>query len=187
VRTPDYLEKSDEHDPQKYVEEIVLQKLDQAWQASQDVAKPFVIVADTIVASKDTILGKPKNKNQAREYLELLSMQKHQVLTALAFCFMHQKKIIRHHFVERTYVTFMGPDEYLREKYLNSQDWKDKAGGYGIQGDAAAFISSIEGCFFNVVGFPINAFIQHLKAELSAVSDTIPWWRFFKEDNDEDH
>lgn len=131
---------------------------------AQEVAKHLdhkciVIGADTVVALDDKILGKPNSKYQAYDYLEKLSGKKHQVYTGVTICY---KKIVKT-FYEKTTVEFDVLSQFDIENYIDTGESFDKAGAYGIQGYGSQFIKKINGCYFNVMGFPINRFYQEIK------------------------
>jgi len=113
----------------------------------------WVLGADTVVAKGRTVFGKPKDREQARRMLGELSGRRHEVLTGVALIPPDGRRPIA--WVERTEVWMrkIGPTEM--EAYLDSREWADKAGGYGVQGLAGAFVTRIEGCYFNVVGLPL--------------------------------
>jgi septum formation protein len=123
------------------------------------VPHDLIIAADTVVSLNDKIFEKPANRSQAREMLEQLSGCTHQVVTS--FCLLGRSADIIDH--EITQVTFHPLSEAEIDMYLQSHEPFDKAGAYGIQGFASLFIKKIEGCYFNVVGFPLSKFYQHLK------------------------
>ncbi len=113
----------------------------------------IVVSADTIVTIEDKIFGKPVDVNEAKEMLTQLSGKKHSVITG--FCIVNYNKNI-------VYTDYIKTDVYFRElsnkqiiKYIETNEFKDKAGAYAIQGKAAIFIDKIEGDYFNVVGLPI--------------------------------
>lgn len=111
----------------------------------------IVLCADTTVALGRRILGKPADAGQAAEFLLAMSGRRHQVITALAV-----RTVGR--IWERSVVTDVKmkrlSDEELNH-YLQSGEWQGKAGGYGIQGLAEAFIPWISGSFSGVVGLPL--------------------------------
>lgn len=113
----------------------------------------IVIGADTLVFKKGP-LGKPKDKIEAREMLKKLSHSKHEVITGCAIICLDEK--YKKVFYESTLVYFKNLDEKIIEAYLNSNEYKDKAGAYGIQGKGSLLVEKIEGDFFNVVGLPIS-------------------------------
>jgi septum formation protein len=127
---------------------------------AEEVAKRhksgMLLSADTIVVLENALLGKPADKEDARWMLQRLSSRWHEVITGV--CIIDCAKHRAHSVFSRTRVHFrrLTPPEI--EWYLNSREYRDKAGAYGAQGRASIFIDKIEGCFFNVVGFPVAAF-----------------------------
>lgn len=119
----------------------------------------LIIAADTVVYIDNRILQKPNNAEDAAAMLGLLSSATHQVVTG--FCLLSENKQIVEH--EITRVEFYELTDREIEAYVNSGEPMDKAGAYGIQGFASIFIKKIEGCYFNVVGFPLAKFYRHLK------------------------
>ncbi|MBE6770464.1 MAG: septum formation protein Maf [Ruminococcaceae bacterium] len=125
----------------------------------------LIIGCDTIVVKKDKILGKPKTKSEAEEMLTLLSDTEHAVISGLTLV-LGDRVLSR---CEKTQVFFDKIGKSEMESYIATGDPFDKAGGYGIQGPASRFIKGINGCYFNVVGFPTHLFyemIKELKIEL---------------------
>lgn len=120
-----------------------------------------VIGADTIVYCNGQILGKPKDRTDAKRMISLLQGNVHQVYTGVTLIM--QDKIERFSECTNVYVNSMSETEI--DKYIAIGEPDDKAGAYGIQGIFAAFISKIEGDYNNVVGLPVSAIyerIQHL-------------------------
>ena len=110
-----------------------------------------VIAADTIVVLGDRVLGKPRDEEDAFRMLRLLSGSTHRVMTGLTV--VQGEKI--HTCTEVTDVTFRPlSDEEIRG-YIASGEPMDKAGAYGIQGDAALLVSGSSGDYYNVVGLPL--------------------------------
>ena len=109
-----------------------------------------VLAADTTVVYKDTILGKPSSAEEAYEFLHMLSGTTHKVLTAVAVA--NDEGI--DHLLNVTDVCFDSISDDELWAYINSGEPFDKAGGYGIQGKAGAFIKSICGSFSGVMGLP---------------------------------
>ncbi|KAG2233513.1 hypothetical protein INT48_003384, partial [Thamnidium elegans] len=111
----------------------------------------IVIGADTVVVKDEHVLEKPRDKNHAIEMLQQLSGQTHYVLTGVQIIYKTEEgKIEKCQFVERTNVRFSKLDTETMNAYVNSGEPFDKAGGYGIQGEAALFVESIEGDYWNV-------------------------------------
>lgn len=114
----------------------------------------LVLAADTIVALDDQILGKPSSSAEAERFLRLLSGTKHRVITGLALLECGTSKSWIGHDV--TEVQFRTLSEEEIRQYVASGEPMDKAGGYGIQGAAARFVSSTSGSWSNVVGLPLE-------------------------------
>lgn len=112
----------------------------------------FILAADTVVACGRRILPKAENEKDARECLELLSGRRHHVYGGIALI-TPQKKLIQK--LSDTVVQFKTLQAEEIENYITSKEWQGKAGGYAIQGVAAAFIKSIRGSYSNVVGLSI--------------------------------
>lgn len=120
-----------------------------------------VIGMDTVVFINDTILNKPKDRQEAKEMMNIMKGKSHEVLTGFAI-FLENSNEVRLGY-EKTLVTFDDIDDIEIEKYLDTKDYEGKAGGYAIQGEAAKFIQKIEGDFFNVVGLPVSRIYRELK------------------------
>lgn len=118
-----------------------------------------VLAADTTVVVDDAILGKPADRAEGREMLAQLSGRRHQVMTAI--CLVSDAGSETELVI--TEVSFMPLDDALCEAYLDTPEPWDKAGGYGIQGLAAVFVSAIEGSYSNVVGLPLHETWQMLR------------------------
>ena len=136
-----------------------------AYGKAKDVAdgrnKGIILGADTIVVFEDKIYGKPKDKQDAKQMLESLSGKTHKVITGVALIDIEKQKTILGY--EVTKVTFNELTNEEIQAYVESGDCLGKAGGYGIQNKGAILINKIEGCYFNVVGLPINKVYQMLK------------------------
>ncbi|MFZ5789801.1 MAG: Maf family protein [Pseudomonadota bacterium] len=112
----------------------------------------FVLAADTVVACGRRILPKATEVGQARRCLEQLSGRRHRVLGAVVLAAPDGRHIGR---LVTTTVTFKRLTQQEIEAYLASGEWEGKAGGYAIQGRAAAFVPKIIGSYSNVVGLPL--------------------------------
>lgn len=113
----------------------------------------IIIAADTVVSVDDTILGKPKSKDDAFEMLKLLSGRCHNVYTGVYVTEKSSKKSAN--FYEKTEVFFKSLDITEINDYINSGEPMDKAGSYGIQNLGSLFVEKINGDYFNVVGLPV--------------------------------
>ncbi|SMO66323.1 Maf family protein [Paracoccus laeviglucosivorans] len=110
-----------------------------------------VLCADTSVVAGRRILGKPEDADEARAFLRLLSGRRHRVLTSVALA--HGGRL-HERLVETTIrLRPLSPTEI--EGYVASGEWQGKAGGYGIQGRAGAFVAWMQGSYSAVVGLPL--------------------------------
>lgn len=109
-----------------------------------------VLAADTTVVMGRRILGKPTNADMARAMLKTLSGRRHRVISAVAL----RDKRMRVKLAEST-VRFKTLSGVEIEDYIDSGEWQGKAGGYAIQGRAAAFVPWISGSYSNIVGLPL--------------------------------
>jgi septum formation protein len=121
----------------------------------------LVIGADTIVVYNHKILGKPKNEDDSFKMLKSLSGQTHTVYTGVSLN--HIDQGISDTFFEQTNVTFNKLSDSDIYYYIKTYNPLDKAGSYGIQDWFAVCVNRIEGCFYNVMGFPLAAFHTHYK------------------------
>lgn len=110
-----------------------------------------ILAADTVVAAGRRILGKPADAGEARAFLRLLSGRRHRVMTSVT---LHHDGRARDRLVE-TVVRFRPLTSAEINAYVAGGDWRGKAGGYGIQGPAAAFVPWLQGSFTAVVGLPL--------------------------------
>lgn len=121
------------------------------------VKEGLLLAADTIVVVDGTVLGKPRDVEEAREMLDRLSGRVHEVITGYSLrCPAHQLRVDDS---ETTHVRMRTLQPWEIEQYIATGEPFDKAGSYGIQGAAAPFVDRIEGCYFNVVGLPLSAIL----------------------------
>jgi septum formation protein len=134
--------------PKKYCIRIAKNK---ALKALDKYPEEFILSADTIVFCGNKIFLKPKDKEEAKKFLSFFSGRKHNVLTCVCLA---KKNLIK---LKKVYtkVTFKRLNKQEIEEYLSTTEWKDKAGGYAIQGYAEKFIKRINGSYSNVVGLPL--------------------------------
>ena len=112
----------------------------------------FVIGADTVVAVGRRVLGKAETPDQAASWLRLMSGRAHRVLTGVAVMAPNGRRSER---LGEANVRFKRLTEAEIAAYLDSGEWKEKAGGYAIQGRAGAFVLSVQGSYSAVVGLPL--------------------------------
>lgn len=135
-----------------YVKDVALGK---AMNIKEKLNEDTIIIsADTIVTLENKILGKPKDEDEAFKMLKSLQGRKHKVYSGVVVI-NTAKNIIKQESL-CTEVTFseISDDEII--EYINTGEPLDKAGSYGIQGIGGIFIKEIKGCYYNVVGLPLN-------------------------------
>jgi septum formation protein len=120
----------------------------------------FVLSADTVVAVGRRILPKAETEAEARKCLSLISGRRHHVLTAVVLVAPDGRRAER---LNDTAVAFARLTDAQIAAYLAGGEWRGKAGGYAIQGQAAAYIRQIDGSHSNVVGLPLFETAQLLR------------------------
>jgi septum formation protein len=123
----------------------------------------IILGADTVVAFDGKVLGKPKDTQQAKEMLSMLSDNTHQVFTGVTILYKKQGELKSETFYDKTTVyTYPISDKEI-DQYIMTGEPMDKAGSYGIQGIGAKFIKKIDGDYNNVVGLPVSKIYQKIK------------------------
>jgi septum formation protein len=118
-----------------------------------------VVGVDTIVALDHDIYGKPRDRDHARGTLRALSGVRHSVVSAVAVLVPDRGERVA---LATTEVTFRRLDEPTIDWYVASEEWRDRAGGYAIQGRGAALVERIDGDYTNVVGLPVVVLLELL-------------------------
>jgi septum formation protein len=132
----------------------------------------LILSADTIVVHEERVLGKPENSSVAAEYLRLLSGKTHRVITGI---YLHETGSMNFlTALDQTKVQFRALSESEIQDYIATGEPMDKAGAYGIQGEARKFVSRIEGSWSNVVGLPLEKLEQVLREKNWHVRRTKP-------------
>lgn len=142
--------------PRAYVMRLAAEKA-KAVAARHDGA--FILAADTTVSVGRRILEKPENPQQAKQFLQLMSGRRHRVISGIAL-YTPDGKILRRN--PETVVQFKKMSTQDIDQYIASNEWKDAAGGYKIQGQAEQFIKFIGGSYSNVVGLSLYDTMQML-------------------------
>mmetsp|Transcript_15765 Transcript_15765/g.55014 ORF Transcript_15765/g.55014 Transcript_15765/m.55014 type:complete len:207 (+) Transcript_15765:197-817(+) len=151
-------------DPAAYVVETARAKgRDVLTSLAPPRAGAFIISADTVVVHRGVVLEKPADDDAACAMLRQLSGGPHDVLTGCALFYEGRE----HAFYERTAVVFSELSDEVIHAYVATGDPLDKAGAYGIQGRAGAFVERISGCYYNVVGLPINRLSREMAGFLA--------------------
>ena len=136
-----------------YVMRMAIEKARRVWQINQGTALAGlpVLAADTAVVLDDWIMGKPADREQGVEMLNVLSGRTHEVLTSVSLLY-GERQISR---LNRSEVTFASLSEADISRYWETGEPLDKAGAYAIQGKAAVFIELLKGSYSGVMGLPL--------------------------------
>jgi septum formation protein len=118
--------------------------------------RSVVLGVDTVVVLDRTIYGKPADPELARRTLEALSGRTHEVISGVCVIGLGEVRGA----TASTQVRFRSLDERLLDWYLASGEWRERAGGYAIQGRGAALVASIDGDYLNVVGLPVATLLE---------------------------
>ena len=140
--------------PDDYVRRVTRMKCEAAWQRvvmRRGLQRKPVLAADTTVTLAGEILAKPADRDDAARMLRVLSGTQHRVLTAVAMQFESRFELA----VSESLVTFAHLDESRIAAYVATGEPFDKAGAYGIQGRAGAFVERLEGSYTGVMGLPL--------------------------------
>lgn len=144
------------------VKNCAKQKAENAYKAYKNLnknnSKILFISADTVVVNNGIIIGKPKDRDDAKKILKSLSSQKHSVITAI--CILYGDKYYAD--VEKSYVVFKKLKDLDIDEYIDKFKPYDKAGSYGIQDEGFNFVDYIDGNIDNVIGFPLILFEKML-------------------------
>lgn len=140
--------------PDVYSKRITKEKCDAAWQKLiKDRLKPLpILCADTEVILGEEILGKPLNEEEAFDMIQRYSGNTHRVITSVGLIYQDYLAVR----TNTTLVTFSNMTAQDINTYLKTGDYKGKSGSYGIQSYLGQFISHIDGCFYSVMGLPLN-------------------------------
>jgi septum formation protein len=126
--------------------------LENARRKALKIPGAFVLGADTLVTIDGEILGKPRDADQAREYLGRLAGRTHEVMGGIAIA---RDGEIQQEDVVATAVRFRAVGASTLDWYVATGEWQGRAGGYAIQGRGAALVEGIDGDYLNVVGLPL--------------------------------
>jgi septum formation protein len=130
--------------------------LTNARRKAEAVEGEHVLGVDTVVALDGRIYGKPVDEDEARATLRALSGRTHTVWSGICLTGAGEATVA-------TAVTFREVGEEVAAWYVASEEWRDRAGGYAIQGRGAALVTRIEGDYTNVVGLPVAALTELLR------------------------
>lgn len=146
-------------DIEKYVKDLSRNK---AIEVSKRLNEPsIVIAADTVVFQDGKVLEKPKNEEDAFSMLSSLSGNTHKVYSGICLINTYDDTVVTD--CDCTEVRFSELNPRQIRNYINSGEPMDKAGAYGIQGLGGAFVEGIKGCYYNVMGLPLNKLYKALE------------------------
>lgn len=146
-------------DIEKYVKDLSRNK---AIEVSKRLNEPsIVIAADTVVFKNGKVLEKPKNEEDAFSMLSSLSGNTHKVYSGICLINTYNDTVVTD--CDCTEVRFSELNPRQIRNYINSGEPMDKAGAYGIQGLGGAFVEGINGCYYNVMGLPLNKLYKALE------------------------
>ena len=156
IRVSQANEDYDEEIPKDSVPQLLAVRKARAHEPQEN---EIIIGCDTVVIYGDKLLGKPKNDGEAIEMLELLNGTEHKVISGL--CVRSKDKEYSTSVITTVVFRTLGRDEIV--KYVTTAHPTDKAGAYGIQEMAGAFVKEIHGDFYNVVGLPVSTLCEILR------------------------
>lgn len=145
--------------PEEMALRLAVSKASDVWRRSRE---NWVIGADTIVVIDGSVLGKPVDEREAKRMILMLQGRTHTVMTGAAVVRPDGGTLSC---VEKTDVTFRGMSEDEAEAYVEQGESMDKAGAYAIQGKGMLLVERVDGCYFNVVGLPLER-LSRMLAEL---------------------
>ena len=169
VNTPEIIAPNET--PEIYSKRITEEKLEASWKKilNEKLATMPVLCADTEVILDNIILGKPRDYHDAFNMLKSYSGRSHQVITSVGVKYFDYQKVA----MNSTIVTFSTLSDEDIHRYLETSDYQDKSGSYGIQSYIGQFISKIEGCFYSVMGLPLNTTRELLKQVFIAHNSSV--------------
>ena len=148
----------------EYSTRICEEKASAAWEYLQSTNLPIhpILTADTEVIYNNQVIGKPLDYNDAFKIWKMLLGNKHLVITTITLKYNNFKKTL----TSSSWVHFDTPSDDEIHAYLATGDYQDKSGAYGIQSYAGQFIQKIDGCFYSIMGLPLNN-VRKLLIELA--------------------
>jgi septum formation protein len=144
--------------PKELVIELALGK---ARDVAKNLKEELVIGVDTIVVFDGKVFGKPKDSQEAIKMLRLFSGKKHEIYSGIVLINCATGATIKDFEVTKVYFKELSDKEIL--SYVKTGEPFGKSGSYGIQGLASIFVEKVEGCYFNIVGFPVNNIYKNLE------------------------
>ncbi len=156
-------ESSDIKDPALLVRTLAERKGRAVAERLGNLDDTLIIASDTLVYAEGEFLGKPRDREDARRMINMLSGNSHIVVSGIYLnCCGDERSA-----ASVTEVIFDEMTDGEIERYIDSDEPYDKAGGYAVQGLASVYINGINGDYFNVVGLPVNLLCKILKEEFN--------------------
>lgn len=169
------LDKSSFPSAAAYCQETSRRKVESVVASIGEVPRNTVVIgADTIVVVDNKVLEKPSDDDDAKRMLTMLSGRSHVVHTAVSLYSNALRPAALQHFdsfVETSSVTFSPLSDDDIAAYIATGEGRDKAGAYGIQGLGGQMVAGLSGCYFNIMGLPLNALSCKLAGLVSAAAD----------------
>jgi septum formation protein len=154
--------------PESHVKVLAFEK---ARHVANGIKEPAIVLgSDTIVVLDGEVLNKPIDEQDAKRILKKLSGRTHKVFTGIALIDLPSNKYQTEY--QETEVTFRSLTEEEISAYISTGSPMDKAGAYGIQDDfGAVFVSKVNGCYYNIVGLPLEMLYSSLKSFINSNSE----------------
>jgi septum formation protein len=157
-------ETSSERDPRAYAADLARHKAQEIAQQEEKTPGDYCVIgADTIVVLDGAILGKPKDRADAKRMITALQGRSHEVITGVCLSYRRGGLSGQCAFSEVSSVRVVPMSEEEIDRYLATGEADDKAGAYGIQGAFGVYVAGIEGDYYNIVGLPISRLYQTMK------------------------
>lgn len=169
VIASNFEENLEKTDPQTYVSNTCLKKFEEIISNHSEKDFDILITSDTIIVHNNKILEKPQTNEEIFEWFRNYSNSYVACYTSVVIGIIQKnsenKNCVKDkiQFLTESKVLFDEIDDDLIQNYIDTKEPFNKAGGFGIQGLGSVFIKGIEGCYYNVVGFPVNNFFKNLK------------------------
>jgi septum formation protein len=175
INPSDFPENLGKTNPKDYVKQTSEKKFEYFIEKNKDLSFDILITADTIIEHNGIILEKPQDEKDVNEWFQKYSNDKVVCYTSVVVGVIRDGKVKSRQFINQTDVYFDDLDSEIISDYIKTGQYIGKAGGFSIQGLAKTFIKKIDGCYDNVVGFPVNDFIKNLLIVLKEVYGQDGW------------
>jgi septum formation protein len=175
INPSDFPENLEKTNPKDYVKQTSEKKFEYFIEKNKELSFDILITADTIIEHNGIILEKPQDEKDVNEWLQKYSNDKVVCYTSVVVGVIRDGKVKSRQFINQTDVYFDDLDSEIISDYIKTGQYIGKAGGFSIQGLAKTFIKKIDGCYDNVVGFPVNDFIKNLLILLKEVYGQDGW------------